>query len=239
LLNRKLPLWYQVAQSVRAEILNRRFDGDNRLPTEADLARQYGVSLITLRQALKSIEDEGLISRHRRRGTFVNPAAFPQRPLELIGSVESVFAQQATEEMTLLEHGTATVPAELSGYFGDCREVGLIRRLRFDRGVPVGYALNYVLREFTDRMTPEQLRTLPMTRILSDALGARIRRIEDTVEAQLASPEVATHLATDLMSPILLFTGISRDVDGRVLDVARIHYRGDRYKFSVGFDVTD
>ncbi|HWK45351.1 MAG TPA: GntR family transcriptional regulator [Stellaceae bacterium] len=238
-LNRKLPLWYQVAQSLRAEILARRFEATNRLPTEIELARQYGVSLITLRQALKTIEEEGLISRHRRLGTFVNPAAFAQRPLELLGAVATVFAQQTTEEMTVLEHGVTRLPADLAAQFGDDapREVGVIRRLRLDGGVPVGYAINYVLPGLAARILPDQLRSLSMTRILSDSLGVEIKRIENTVEAQLASPEVAHLLATDLMSPILLFTGISHDMTGRVVDIARIHYRGDRYKFSVGFDI--
>ena len=64
-----------------------------------------------------------------------------------------------------------------------------------------------------------------------------IARIEDRLEAQLATPEVARLLEVGLLSPILFFTGVSREALGRVVDVARIHYRGDRYRFSVAFDV--
>ena len=68
-LNRKLPLWYQVSQSLRASILGRSPQDPLRLPTEEQLAGHYGVSVLTMRQALKELEDEGLITRHRRRGT--------------------------------------------------------------------------------------------------------------------------------------------------------------------------
>lgn len=60
-LNRKLPLWYQVSQSLRASILGRRPHDPLRLPTEEQLAVHYGVSVLTMRQALKELEAEGLI----------------------------------------------------------------------------------------------------------------------------------------------------------------------------------
>lgn len=74
-LNRKLPLWYQVSQSLRASILGRSAQDPLRLPTEEQLAEHYGVSVLTMRQALKELENEGLITRHRRRGTFIEPTA--------------------------------------------------------------------------------------------------------------------------------------------------------------------
>jgi GntR family transcriptional regulator len=113
----------------------------------------------------------------------------------------------------------------------------MFRRLRRDKGVPVSYAVNYVLSEMGKRITEKQLRKQPMTKVLRDDLGVNIRRIEDTVEAQLASPELANILQIDLMSPVLFFTGVTYGDESKPVDVACIHYRGDLFKFSVGFDV--
>ena len=237
MLNQKLPLWYQVTQSLRAEILSRSPEGSMRLPTEPEIAEQYGVSVITVRQALKVIEDEGLISRQRRIGTFIIPQAIPKRSLMLLGTLETVFAQQASEESELLEKKQIRVPVALREHFKDVPEVMMFRRLRRDKSVPVSYAVNYVLPELGKRITAKQLRTQPMTKVLRDSLGVNVKRIEDTVEAQLASPELAQILQTDLMSPLLFFTGVTYADAGKPVDVARIHYRGDLFKFSVGFDV--
>ena len=240
MLNSKLPLWYQVAQSLRAEILSCRTIEARRLPTEAALAKQYGVSLITLRQALKSIEDEGLITRRRRLGTFVNPGALAQRPLKLLGAVETVFAQQASEQTELLEIGDdVAVPPELAPPFDAGARVSFFRRLRRDHGEPVSYALNYVLPEHGKRVTAGQLARAPMTQVLRRDLGVVIGRIENTLEARQASPEAARLLGCELLSPILFFTGVSFDRADRVIDVAQIHYRGDRYKFSIGFEIEE
>ena len=100
----------------------------------------------------------------------------------------------------------------------------------------ISYACNYLLTEYGSKVTNRDLRVSPVTKILRDQLSVPIRRIEDTVEARLPSPEVAGHLEIGLVSPVLFFCGITYDADDRVVDVARIHYRGDRFKFSVTLD---
>jgi GntR family transcriptional regulator len=233
-LNRKLPLWYQVSQSLRASILGRSADAPLRLPTEDDLAAHYGVSVLTMRQALKSLEEEGLISRHRRRGTFIEPGARRAAPVRLLGSVDAIVAQQSGMRATILGHGTVPVPAEISEHFPGAAELVSYRRLRRDdSGEPTNWAENHVLPELAERIDLADLEHWPMTKVLRDRLGVRISRITDTVEARLADPETARLLDVPLCSPILHYTGVTYDADGRAVDVVRIHYRGDRFTFSV------
>ncbi|MFE8940457.1 MULTISPECIES: GntR family transcriptional regulator [unclassified Streptomyces] len=234
-LNRKLPLWYQVSQSLRASILGRTSDASLRLPTEEQLAAHYGVSVLTMRQALKELEEEGLISRHRRRGTFIEPGARRSTPRRLLGSIDAIVAQQSGERTTVLGHGTEPVPGELAEYFPDLPEVVAYRRLRSDgeSGEPTNWAENAVLPELAAAIDPADLERWPMTKVLRDVVGVRISRITDTVEARLADPETAGLLQVPLLSPILHYTGVTYDEDGRVVDVARIRYRGDRFSFTV------
>ena len=234
-LNRKLPLWYQVSQSLRASILGRAPDASLRLPTEEQLAAHYGVSVLTMRQALKELEEEGLISRHRRRGTFIEPGARRSTPRRLLGSIDAIVAQQSGERTTVLGHGAEPVPGELAEYFPDVTEVVAYRRLRRDgeSGEPSNWAENAVLPELAAAIDPADLERWPMTKVLRDVVGVRISRITDTVEARLADPETASLLQVPLLSPILHYTGVTYDREGRVVDVARIRYRGDRFSFPV------
>ncbi|MER6997271.1 GntR family transcriptional regulator [Streptomyces sp. NPDC000410] len=234
-LNRKLPLWYQVSQSLRASILGRRPHDPLRLPTEEQLAAHYGVSVLTMRQALKELEAEGLISRHRRRGTFIEPGARRGAPRRLLGSIDAIVAQQSGERTTVLDHGRSPVPGELAEYFPGEDEVVMYRRLRHDgeSGEPTNWAENAVRPDVAARLEVTDLERWPMTKVLRDAVGVRISRITDTVEARLADPETAELLQVPLLSPILHYTGVTYDEDGRVVDVARIRYRGDRFSFSV------
>lgn len=237
-LNRKLPLWYQVSQSLRASILGRSPDAALRLPTEEQLALHYGVSVLTMRQALKELEDEGLISRHRRRGTFIEPGAERGSPVRLLGSVDAIVAQQSGMCTELLDHGSGPVPGDVAEFFPGLREVGTYHRLRSDgqSGEPTNHVRNYVHPDVAARLDIADLLRWPMTKVLRDVVRVRISRITDTVEARLADPETAKLLQVPLLSPILHYTGITYDEDGQVLDVARIHYRGDRFSFTVTLD---
>ncbi|MFH8795107.1 GntR family transcriptional regulator [Streptomyces sp. NPDC017941] len=239
-LNRKLPLWYQVSQSLRASILGRAPDAPLRLPTEEQLAGHYGVSVLTMRQALKELEDEGLISRHRRRGTFIEPGVQRGSPVRLLGSVDAIVAQQSGMDTALLSHGQEPVPAELAEYFPDVDRVATYHRLRSDAktGEPTNHARNHIRPDLAERVDPAALERWPMTKVLRDVVGVEISRITDTVEARLADPETARLLQVPLLSPILHYTGITYDDRGRALDVVRIHYRGDRFSFTVTLDAT-
>ncbi|MEU5307253.1 GntR family transcriptional regulator [Streptomyces sp. NPDC021562] len=237
-LNRKLPLWYQVSQSLRASILGRSPRDPLRLPTEERLAEHYGVSVLTMRQALKELEDEGLISRHRRRGTFIEPDARRGSPVRLLGSVDAIVAQQSGMTAELLDHGTVPVTGGLAEFFPDLAEVTTYHRLRSDEqtGEPTNHARNHVRPELAERIAPEDLVRWPMTKVLRDVVGAEISRITDTVEARLADPETARLLRVPLLSPILHYTGVIYDTADRVLDLAVIQYRGDRFSFTVTLD---
>ncbi|MDX6356415.1 MAG: GntR family transcriptional regulator [Streptomyces sp.] len=233
-LNSKLPLWYQVSQSLRASILGRHPAAPLRLPTEEGLAAHYGVSVLTMRQALKELEEEGLITRHRKRGTFIEPTARRGAPVKLLGSVDAIVAQQSGGRTAVLEHGPAPLPPEIAEYFPDLGEAVAYRRLRCDdSGEPTNWAENFVRPELAARIDLADLERWPMTKVLRDVLGVRISRITDTVEARLAAPETARLLQVPLLSPILHYTGIAYDETGRAVDVVRIHYRGDRFSFTV------
>jgi GntR family transcriptional regulator len=236
MLNRKLPLWYQLEQSLRSEILTRQFRETGRLPTEVQLSKRYGVSLITVREALRCLEEDGMIVRRRRFGTFVRPEVYDHHELKVLGSVEAIFSQQASDETELLERKKITPPEELRALFGSVDKVYFFRRLRSKNGTPHSYALNYVVPEFGSRIHSSQLRRSSMTQVLHDRLGAKIARLQDIVEARLASPEIAQLLDIHVLSPVLYQIAHAFDKSNRLIDLACIYYRGDRYKFIVDID---
>jgi GntR family transcriptional regulator len=231
-----LPLWYQLAQSLRAAIMGLGRDDGLRLPTEVQFARHYGMSLTTVRQALSSLASEGLITRHRRRGTYVNADALRTRALRVLGSADAVMAQQSSEEVRVLGRTRVrggAVPARL----GPAGEAVLIRRLRLDDGVPVSYAENYLRPEHAARVSDAALARAPVTRILRDELSLPLTRIDNEVSARTAPAEVAALLGIDALSPVLVSENVTYADGTTPVDVARIHYRGDRFTFAISLDI--
>src|ERR1700681_948928 len=130
ILSDELPLWYQVEQSLRSEILTRQFAKTGRLPTEVQLAKRYGVSLVTVREALRCLEEDGMIVRRRRFGTFVRPEVYDHNELKVLGSIETIVSQQASDETEVLERKKIALPEELKALFGSVNHVFCFKRLR-------------------------------------------------------------------------------------------------------------
>jgi GntR family transcriptional regulator len=231
-----LPLWYQLAQSLRAAIMGLDRDGGLRLPTEAQFAQHYGVSLTTVRQALSSLASDGLITRHRRRGTFVNADALRARALRVLGSADAVMAQQSSDEVRVLGR-TRVRGGALPARLGPAGEAVLIRRLRLDDGMPVSYAENYLRPEHAARVSDASLARAPVTRILRDELSLPLTRIDNEVSARTAPAEVAALLEIDALSPVLVSENVTYADGTTPVDVARIHYRGDRFTFAISLDI--
>jgi ABC-type glycerol-3-phosphate transport system substrate-binding protein/DNA-binding transcriptional regulator YhcF (GntR family) len=75
-----IPIYYQLKTLLLEEILSGRYGPEARLPTEHELCDQYAISRTPVSRALSELAEEGVILRHRRRGTFVNPHWLARRP---------------------------------------------------------------------------------------------------------------------------------------------------------------
>jgi GntR family transcriptional regulator len=69
----RIPKYLEIKTDLLARIQRKEFTAGQALPSQATLSREYGVTLMTLRQALRSLEDDGMIVQMRGRGTFVAP----------------------------------------------------------------------------------------------------------------------------------------------------------------------
>src|SRR5690606_32303524 len=92
----RLSLYQQVAAALRRAIYTGELAPGDQIPTEADLMETYGVSRNTVRLALGELENEGLILRMRRRGTFVRE----RRPLLMRPQDEIRYLEQGEPDRT-------------------------------------------------------------------------------------------------------------------------------------------
>lgn len=238
-LSDRLPLWYQITQVLRSEVLATHDPEPVRLATEHQLAERFGVSVLTVRQALGSLAEEGLIVRRPKLGTFTNPHRTSVRPLKLLGTLEAVFAQQDSEETIVLDFAARIPrPPGLAVEFKDQREVARFKRLRREHGEVLSIAENFVPLSVARAIKPGMLETAPMTKVLRDRLKMKIASIDNTIEARQATPDIAAMLGIEPLQPVLFMTGVTRDASGKVLDVAHIWYRADRYRYSVSLKTT-
>lgn len=231
-----LPLWYQVARNLRSQI-ERWYGPGDRLPPEVELAATLGVSVVTVRQALASLEREGLITRHRAKGTFVTEEARRRQRLQFSGSLDELIGHEypAGMQTALLEHRAVVADVAMEASLGlkPGATYFFFRRLWLWENEPLAYLTNYLPEEVGSRVDPAELTSSPMMQILKRVMANRLSCIRKYFTAVQADPEVATHLAIKLGDPVLSLRSEIYDADGALVNLALIHYRADRYRLSL------
>jgi GntR family transcriptional regulator len=112
------PLYHQLEKILRKRIWNGRFAPDNLLPTDHQLCEEFGVSRITVRQALKSLSDDGLIKREQGRGTFVSERARNLSFYEISSSLERAMGLRETYQIELTSKQMVRADADIAADLG-------------------------------------------------------------------------------------------------------------------------
>jgi DNA-binding GntR family transcriptional regulator len=99
-----VPLYIQLAQSIEERIQEGIFRPGSKIPSETELMKDYSVSRITVRQAMKYLSERNLIVRRRGLGSFVRGADVRQTVEELFGIYQSLIKFEPDLTMELLKY---------------------------------------------------------------------------------------------------------------------------------------
>lgn len=231
-----VPKWMQIVTALLVEIEDRIHRSDLRLETEPELARKFGVSVVTVRQALSDLERRGLVARRRKLGTMIIANGLTKRTVLRLGAIADVIEQQKSSYTEILSRDFTTVPEQFKSLFAQQNVVKFVR-CRYIGGTPANIATNYVRCDVAAEIDVTQLMSLPLTKIIHEQTRFDIGYVEQEITAEAADPTVAGLLNIAPLSPVIVLSGRTYDRDGAVLDVARIIYRGDGFALVHRFDV--
>ena len=232
-------LWEQAAARIEAELADE--PAGTRLPSEAEQAARLGVSRVTIRQALLSLQRRGLIESSPGRGWFLAdeqpPASLWGRPLfeppgRLMGFSEMARTKGSTPDSVVLEQSSRPATFEeadaLSIMPGD--ELLVLRRVRRLNGAPIAVDRSLVpLLLIPDALTRD-FGAGSLQEALGDAGSAPVTA-DTEGEAIAADSELAGLLKVPTDFPLLKVRQAFFDRTGRPVERGLIIYRGDRYRF--------
>ncbi|MEV8086357.1 GntR family transcriptional regulator [Streptomyces nigra] len=223
------PRHHDIADDLRQQITNGCLQPGERLPSETVLSERYAVSTVTLRQALASLQSEGLLEKMHGKGNFVRR---PSRKITYVGGWGTLDPWTAAEPSLRVTVRSATVQAAAD----------LSALLRVPAGSP--------LAEFSclglEGESPRGLARIYMPRDLAPAgvldddsgcreavtrfaiLGPPPAAVRETVCARPPTPEEATALRIGSMTAVLGITRLATDAAGRVVEAALLAFPGDR-----------
>ncbi|MGW0122019.1 GntR family transcriptional regulator [Streptomyces sp. NPDC003327] len=225
-----VPLYFQLAQQLESAVANGTLTPGTLLGNEIDLATRLGLSRPTVRQAIHTLVDKGLLVRRRGVGTQVVHSTV-RRPLELsslFDDLEAAGHRPATRVLVdRLEPATAEVAAALRVPEGT--EVHYLERLRTAHGEPMAYLRNHLPAGLL-AADSEELATTGLYRLLRSA-ARTLHSARQTVGARAATAEEAALLDEREGAPLLTMGRTTFDDTGRAVEYGAHLYRAGRYSF--------
>jgi len=226
-----VPLHHQVQRVLRSKIESGEWSSEDKLPTEMELVRRFHVSRNTIREALGTLEHDGLIVRHRRRGTFVRRTRAAIDPPATITNL--VLGYEA--DVSVVRVATVPAPAHVVSFLRIARGQPVRQFVRMEAvgGRALAVVVNYMTVELGRRIRPKDLRRYSMLEFLRDRLKIPLGKIRQLIEARMPDDEVASLLGIDLTQPVLFIRVMVSDKQGNPVEIADSSYRADRYRYEV------
>ena len=221
------PLYAQVADALRQRIVKGEWGIGSQIPTLPDLAQEFGVGLITVRQAVQVLKNEALVVAEQGRGTFVRnkPQTHPKMRVETSLPGLAELYRKLAPRVLPLDEGTAVprldaedgLPAPAYRY---------LRRVHASERQATSVISAY-LDERIFKMAPRRFRREPIIPVLMDLKNVKIGSARQILTIGTAGMEAATALNIAASAPVAEVRRVFCDRDGVVIYLGELTYRGD------------
>lgn len=230
------PQYRRIEQALRERITTLR-PGD-RLPSDAELTIEFGVSRMTARNAMQRLAEDGLIERQPGRGSFVAEPPAHRRANRLMTFTREMLRRGLTPSSRLLARsiGPSTTAEAASLGITPRQPVIHLRRLRCADNQPIAIESTTLIGACADAVMTVDLVRGSLHEALTRA-GFALRRGTGTISAAAATGEDARLLSIRVGDPLLVERRVISDVHGRPIEATESRYPADRYALVVRFDV--
>lgn len=229
------PLHYQLSRILQEEINSAKFQQGDLFATEKSLMERFGVSSTTVRRALQDLVHKGYLYRKIGKGTFVRRPVI-EEPLGLLSSFYEEMEEQGIKpgsrilDMTMVK-AEASLAANLQ--LSESADVFWLHKLMFANDEPMALFDSYWPPEIGQALAKYDLVNMGLFSVLESELGIRLGEAEATIEAAAPTKEEARLLEIPPGTPLLIKRQLIFSIDGKPVNVVRLAYRGDQYKFRV------
>jgi len=233
-LHSRVPRYHRIAEALRERIRVGELPSGARLENQRQLAKSFGVTLMTLRQALELLEREHLITRRHGLGTFVAAPSIDYDILQLQRFAGDLCAKGERVATRLLATRFAAADrrvAEALRLAGRPR-VLVVERLRLVDDHPMSLQRSFLPSPLGDEVIRADLALTPLHQVLEFKLGVVITRASETVSAVRLGRREARDLGCHAGEPAFESERVSYDADGTPVVFDRAFIPGDRFRIT-------
>lgn len=226
-LNREsaVALHSQISDRIRARIASGEWPSNYRLHTEPELATELGVSRGTLRRALATLIEQGLLRQVQGRGTFVTSTLIEPAIAQKLSTLSEDFASQGAHvSTTVLTCDLIEAPRPIASLLDVVpgQRLLLLCRLRSTERGAVALLYNYVRTDLTPGIETVDFTANTLFGTLEDRYQLKIASGRRTFTAEEASPEVSEKLGVRAGSPVQYLEQVTYLADGRPVEYSDV-----------------
>jgi GntR family transcriptional regulator len=229
------PLYLQIAQSLYQSIATGDLRPGATIGSEAELTKRFGVSRVTLRQAIGLLVDQGLVLRRHGKGTYVQ-AAPVDFPLEAVVGTTQVFSSQGRRwSSRVASLHLVKAPAEVARFLqiqnGD--RITAIWRVDYAGDQAVAAANIRLPSHAAKGLTIEDLERKPLYPLLEERSGLYADVAHQTIRAARATAKIGALIGVEADAPILIVARVTHASDGRPFEYSEVYFRAEAVRFSI------
>ena len=231
------PLYLQIKNVLAQRILDGEYAPHERLPSESELMKAFGVSRITVRQALRDLHSEGLVFSVQGKGTFVSKPKAIQDVQRLQGFGESMVPQgyeASTRMISLQEVRPSQEVAEALGV-KQTDSVVEIKRIRYLNREPISVDHSFYPAHIGRKLAGRDL-TQDIFPLLENEFELMLDHADLRIEATLADEDEARWLNTNVGAPVLLIRRLVFDRQNNKIAFEFLSHRGDAFQYHLRAD---
>ncbi|WP_330981902.1 MULTISPECIES: GntR family transcriptional regulator [Enterobacterales] len=230
--------YIEIKNSIKDDILCKRYQPGDKIPSERELMLIHGVSRVTLQKSMHLLEQEGFIERIHGKGMFVTRELEEGVYLLNNGSGDSIlgfsreFDQQATITSQLIAHQRLPASPEIARKLETVagQEVHFIRRVRLIDTLPVLVEDSWINAAVIADIPADVLAKGSLYAYVETCTGKKIKFYNSVIEGSLFSEELAALLGIAPGLPMLKVSGVTRLEDGTAFNYSFSYNRADKFK---------
>ncbi len=243
-MNSTNPKYIEIYQDIIKSIETGDLQPGDKIPSENELIKKYNISNTTARKSLHEIELKGWATRIKGKGTFVLNRTEDKHITRRLGSIyttragfeENLRKEGFNPKSVIIEKTTldAGISTEISGHHYIIEgPVVKIHRLRYADDVLIKDEIRYISLKLCPRINIIETQK-PYFTIYEEIYSLKITDVKQTLSTVILSPKSAdNYFETNSPLPVFILDGAILCSNGKVIEIEKSYYRGDRYKFSI------
>jgi GntR family transcriptional regulator len=232
------PLYSQIADDLRQLIATGALHPLDMLPTEKTLCKQYGVGRHTVRMAMAQLVQENLISRRAGSGTIVKPVQDRNHfylDKSFSSQLENMGMKTSSRVISTRSGSTQDSEAPQPSRAMHAERYFYMERLRYADNIPISIQHATVNADLCPGIEHLDFSNDSLYRVLTQHFHLSIERLTHTINAAVATEEIANWLGVAVGAPVLLVKTGTYLITRQLIEYSIGFYRSDRYEYTTTF----